>query len=86
MLGPTGTYNSRLLYNPHWEKKQNSLGRPEYRRERMEEEEHEVYGGEIPDVEGDMDAHNTDVDMSAADDDAVKVISKISLSCDQLVD
>lgn len=52
----------------------------------MEEEEHEVYGGEIPDVEGDMDAHNTDVDMSAADDDAVKVISKISFSCDQLVD
>lgn len=41
----------------------------------MEEEEHEVYGGEIPDMEGDMDAHNTDVDMSAADDDAVKVIS-----------
>ncbi|KAF9681862.1 hypothetical protein SADUNF_Sadunf05G0047000 [Salix dunnii] len=24
----------------------------------MEEEEHEVYGGEIPDVEGDMDPHN----------------------------
>lgn len=40
----------------------------------MEEEEHEVYGGEIPDVEGDMDAQNADVDMSAADDDAVKVL------------
>jgi hypothetical protein len=40
----------------------------------MEEEEHEVYGGEIPDVEGDMDPHNADVDMSAADDDAVKVL------------
>lgn len=39
----------------------------------MEEEEHEVYGGEIPDVEGDMDGHNADVDMAAADDDAVKV-------------
>jgi polyadenylate-binding protein 2 len=39
----------------------------------MEEEEHEVYGGEIPDVEGDMDPHNADVDMSAAEDDAVKV-------------
>jgi hypothetical protein len=40
----------------------------------MEEEEHEVYGGEIPDVEGDMDPHDTDVDMSAAEDDAVKVL------------
>lgn len=42
----------------------------------MEEEEHEVYGGEIPDeveLEGDMDAHQADVDMSTADDDAVKV-------------
>ena len=36
----------------------------------MEEEEHEVYGGEIP-VEAEMDA---DVDMSVADDDAVKVL------------
>lgn len=43
----------------------------------MEEEEHEVYGGEIPDegeMEGDMDSHAADVDMSAADDDAVKVL------------
>ncbi|KHN06563.1 Polyadenylate-binding protein 2 [Glycine soja] len=32
----------------------------------MEEEEHEVYGGEIPD-EGEMEG---DIDMSAADDDA----------------
>ena len=42
----------------------------------MEEEEHEVYGGEIPDegeMDGDMEAHHGDVDMSAADDDAVKV-------------
>lgn len=42
----------------------------------MEEEEHEVYGGEIPDeveMEGDMDSHHADVDMSAADDVAVKV-------------
>ncbi|KAF5749783.1 polyadenylate-binding protein 3-like isoform X1 [Tripterygium wilfordii] len=38
----------------------------------MEEEEHEVYGGEIPDVEGDMDPNNADVDMHAAEDDAVK--------------
>lgn len=42
----------------------------------MEEEEHEVYGGEIPDVgemDGDMEAPNPDMDMTAADDDAVKV-------------
>lgn len=32
----------------------------------MDEEEHEVYGGEIPDV-GEMEG---DVDMPAADDDA----------------
>ena len=32
----------------------------------MEEEEHEVYGGEIPD-EGEMEG---DIDMSAADDEA----------------
>ncbi|KAJ6677951.1 EUKARYOTIC TRANSLATION INITIATION FACTOR 4B/4H [Salix viminalis] len=43
----------------------------------MEEEEHEVYGGEIPDVEGDMDPHNADVDMSAADDDAVKELNEM---------
>lgn len=43
----------------------------------MEEEEHEVYGGEIPvegEMEGDMDSHHADVDMSAADDAAVKVL------------
>ncbi|PIN07522.1 hypothetical protein CDL12_19905 [Handroanthus impetiginosus] len=33
----------------------------------MEEEEHEVYGGEIPD-EGEMEA-DADVDMPAAEDD-----------------
>lgn len=45
----------------------------------MEEEEHEVYGGEIPDegeMEGDIEAHHADVDMSTADDDAVKVLTK----------
>ncbi|GKV18668.1 hypothetical protein SLEP1_g29013 [Rubroshorea leprosula] len=45
----------------------------------MEEEEHEVYGGEIPDegeMEGDMDA-NHDVDMSAADEDAVKELDEM---------
>lgn len=47
----------------------------------MEEEEHEVYGGEIPDegeMEGDMDSHHADVDMSTAEDDAVKVFSFLS--------
>lgn len=41
----------------------------------MDEEEHEVYGGEIPEMEADVDLHNADVDMSTAvdDDDAVKV-------------
>jgi polyadenylate-binding protein 2 len=35
----------------------------------MEEEEHEVYGGEIPEV-GDTDVPDPDIDMSAADEDA----------------
>ena len=40
----------------------------------MEEEEHEVYGGEIPDV-GEMEG---DVDMSAPDDDpAVKELDEM---------
>lgn len=43
----------------------------------MEEEEHEVYGGEIPD-EGEMEA-DADVDMPAADDDAAKVIMNFDL-------
>lgn len=38
----------------------------------MDEEEHEVYGGEIPD-EGEMEGDNADVDMTNPDDDAVKV-------------
>ncbi|XP_074295416.1 polyadenylate-binding protein 2-like [Silene latifolia] len=42
----------------------------------MDEEEHEVYGGDIP-VEGDLDA-DVDVDMSAADDDpAVKELDEM---------
>lgn len=48
----------------------------ERERETMEEEEHEVYGGEIPDVgemDGDMEVTNPDMDMTATDDDAVKV-------------
>ncbi|XP_010519384.1 PREDICTED: polyadenylate-binding protein 2 isoform X1 [Tarenaya hassleriana] len=46
----------------------------------MEEEEHEVYGGEIPDVgemEGEVDAPNPDIDMSAADEDAVKELDEM---------
>ncbi|KAL2551364.1 Polyadenylate-binding protein 3 [Forsythia ovata] len=46
----------------------------------MEEEEHEVYGGEIPDeaeMEGDLDPNNADVDMSTADDDAVKELDEM---------
>ena len=42
----------------------------------MEEEEHEVYGGEIPDV-GEMDG---DMDMTGADDDAAKVSLTLSLA------
>lgn len=43
----------------------------------MEEEEHEVYGGDIPDeaeMEGDMEASHADVEMAGADDDAIKVL------------
>lgn len=46
----------------------------------MEEEEHEVYGGDIPvegDMDGDMEGHGPDVDMSAADDDAVKELDEM---------
>lgn len=46
----------------------------------MDEDEHEVYGGEIPDegeMEGDMDAQNIDMDMSRTDDDAVKELDEM---------
>ncbi|XP_078429703.1 RNA-binding (RRM/RBD/RNP motifs) family protein [Wolffia australiana] len=46
----------------------------------MDEEEHEVYGGEIPDegeMEGDMDAENVDIDMSRTEDDAVKELDEM---------
>ncbi|KAI3506238.1 hypothetical protein L1887_28594 [Cichorium endivia] len=46
----------------------------------MEEEEHEVYGGDIPDVgemEGDVDPHHADVEMATADDDAVKELDEM---------
>lgn len=42
----------------------------------MDEDEHEVYGGEIPDVvemEGDMEVLNADVEVARADADALKV-------------
>ncbi|KAJ0981396.1 hypothetical protein J5N97_009651 [Dioscorea zingiberensis] len=42
----------------------------------MDEEEHEVYGGEIPDegeMEGYMDPQGADVDMARVDEDAVKM-------------
>ncbi|KAF5175144.1 Polyadenylate-binding protein [Thalictrum thalictroides] len=42
----------------------------------MEEEEHEVYGGDIPD-EGDMDDHNAaDVDMTRGDEDELDEMKK----------
>eukprot|EP01018_Ginkgo_biloba_P035072 Gb_34131 [translate_table: standard] len=46
------------------------------------EEEHEVYGGDIPeevegDMEGDMEAHPQDVDMTKADEDAAKELEEM---------
>lgn len=49
----------------------------------MEEEEHEVYGQEIPDegeMDGEMEPHGADVDMAAAEEDAVKVLRSPSVS------
>ena len=46
----------------------------------MEEEEHEVYGGEILDVgemEGDLDSHYANIDMAVGDNDVVKVFYSI---------
>ncbi|CAH8270666.1 unnamed protein product [Arabidopsis lyrata] len=42
----------------------------------MEEEEHEVYGGEIPEVE-ETDVPDPDIDMSAGDDDAVTELAEM---------
>lgn len=36
----------------------------------MEEEEHKVYGGEIPEVVGETVAPDPDIDISSGDDDA----------------
>ncbi|KFK28208.1 hypothetical protein AALP_AA8G486500 [Arabis alpina] len=55
----------------------------------MEEEEHEVYGGEIPDVgemDGDMEALNPDMDMAAADDDAVKELDEMKKRLKEMED
>jgi len=52
----------------------------------MEEEEHEVYGGEIPDVEGELDPNNADVDMSAPDDDAVKELDEMKKRLKEMED
>ncbi|XP_042491246.1 polyadenylate-binding protein 2-like isoform X2 [Macadamia integrifolia] len=46
----------------------------------MDEEEHEVYGGDIPDegeMEGEMEANNADVEMGRADEDAVKELDEM---------
>ncbi|XP_020082465.1 polyadenylate-binding protein 2-like isoform X3 [Ananas comosus] len=46
----------------------------------MEEEEHEVYGQEIPDegeMDGEMEPHGADVDMAAAEEDAVKELDEM---------
>lgn len=46
------------------------------------EEDHEVYGGEIPvkgELEGDIDPQHADVDMYAAEEDAFKVLLLSSL-------
>ncbi|KAK9011967.1 hypothetical protein V6N11_040038 [Hibiscus sabdariffa] len=55
----------------------------------MDEEEHEVYGGEIPDegeLEGELDPHNADVDMSAADEDAVKELDEMKKRLKEMED
>ncbi|KAJ8544028.1 hypothetical protein K7X08_025646 [Anisodus acutangulus] len=51
----------------------------------MDEEEHEVYGGEIP-IEGDMESHSADVDMSTADDDAVKELDEMKKRLKEMED
>uniref|UniRef100_A0A7N0VMJ1 Polyadenylate-binding protein 2 n=1 Tax=Kalanchoe fedtschenkoi TaxID=63787 RepID=A0A7N0VMJ1_KALFE len=43
----------------------------------MEEEEHEVYGGDIPDLGEDADPHNGDVNMPVVDDNAVKELDEM---------
>ncbi|WZZ37441.1 hypothetical protein YC2023_020842 [Brassica napus] len=54
----------------------------EREREAMEEEEHEVYGGEIPDV-GEMDG---DMDMTGADDDAAKELDEMKRRLKEIED
>ncbi|OWM82184.1 hypothetical protein CDL15_Pgr001758 [Punica granatum] len=55
----------------------------------MEEEEHEVYGGEIPvegEMEGEMDPHHADVDMSTGDDDAIKELDEMKRRLKEIED
>ncbi|KAL0721497.1 hypothetical protein Bca4012_036096 [Brassica carinata] len=55
----------------------------------MEEEEHEVYGGEIPDVgemDGDMEAPNPDMEMAAADEDATKELDEVKKRLKEMED
>ncbi|CAF1706975.1 hypothetical protein Bca4012_005415 [Brassica carinata] len=55
----------------------------------MEEEEHEVYGGEIPDVgemDGDMEAPNPDMEMAAADEDAAKELDEMKKRLKEMED
>ncbi|KFK25338.1 hypothetical protein AALP_AA8G099700 [Arabis alpina] len=51
----------------------------------MEEEEHEVYGGEIPDI-GDVEVPDPDIDMSAGDDDAVKELDEMKRRLKEMED
>ncbi|KAK4707800.1 hypothetical protein R3W88_028725 [Solanum pinnatisectum] len=51
----------------------------------MDEEEHEVYGGEIP-IEGDMEPHGADVGMDTADDDAVKELDEMKKRLKEMED
>ncbi|CAN4126725.1 unnamed protein product [Withania somnifera] len=51
----------------------------------MDEEEHEVYGGEIP-IEGDMEPPAADVEMFTPDDDAVKELDEMKKRLKEMED
>ncbi|XP_010491699.1 PREDICTED: polyadenylate-binding protein 3 isoform X1 [Camelina sativa] len=51
----------------------------------MEEEEHQVYGGEIPEV-GEVDVPDPDFDISAADDDAVRELDEMKRRLKEMED
>ncbi|CAA2993391.1 polyadenylate-binding 2-like [Olea europaea subsp. europaea] len=52
----------------------------------MEEDEHVLYGGEIPDEGEDVDPHNADVEMTTADDDAVKELYEMKKRLKEMED